>query len=163
MSNNNNIISIDREIIIRTNLDGYSYYTYDGTNEEFLLESIKYNNYDMFKKCIDIGINGTDSNYKCYILNIISSICRKSNRLEFIKYLLEQESHINSNYSISDILEDACLYKNLDIVRFLVQSKFDLIEMFDKILLTHTFSESNIKILRDIINENYSVKPCCKK
>jgi ankyrin repeat protein len=159
MSNNN-----DREIIIGTDLDDYSYYTYDGTNENLLLESIKYNNYDMFKKCIDIGINETDdSNYKHYILNSISSICRKPNRLEFIKYLLEQESHINSNYSISDILEDACVYMNLDIVRLLVQSKFDIIEMFDKVQLNYAFSKSNIKILKDIMNENYSIKPCCKK
>jgi ankyrin repeat protein len=143
--------------------DEEQYYTYNAENEPFLIKSINSNDCDLFKKHIDIGINGTDSNYKCYILNIIWRICIVPNRLEFIKYLLEQESHINSNYSISNILEDACVYENLDIVRFLVQHNCNIIETFDKILLEHTFSESYVKILRDIMNENYFVKPCCKK
>jgi ankyrin repeat protein len=141
-------------------------------NEKNLIKTIFDNDFNEFKRIIELSL---DPN----IINIVDHDCGSSlinfacseGRLKFVEYLIEKGVDVNGDcygqtafesawhsidynnfpITISDVV-------NIDILRLLLQHGVSPIEDFEDILYT----EKETEIIQSIMNENYSVKPCCK-
>jgi ankyrin repeat protein len=132
-------------------------------NENNLIQTIFGNDFNEFKRIIDSSL---DPN----IINIVDHDCGSSlinfacseGRLKFIEYLIEKGVDVNKScYGTTPfwtIYRDLSFSDGIDITRLLIQNGAVPLESD-----LDFFKEDEIKILRDIMNENYFVKPCCKK
>jgi ankyrin repeat protein len=133
-------------------------------NENNVIEAIFKNDFEEFKRIIESSL---DPN----IINIVDHDCGSSlinfacseGRLKFIEYLIEKGVDVNESCYGSTPFWAMCrgdlsFSDGIDITRLLIQNGAVLLE--DDL---EFFKEDENKILRDIMNENYFVKPCCKK
>jgi ankyrin repeat protein len=126
-------------------------------DENKLFQSIYENNFENFKNLIESGmdINTVDHYYRHNIMNLI---CQED-KIEFINYLIEKGINVNKPCYGTSPLQLACIESNFDTIRILIQNGADPITNVED----YACSETEVVIIKDIMNENYFVKPCCKK
>jgi hypothetical protein len=125
-------------------------------NEKSIIKSIQDNDYNKFVNLINLLIVFE----KTIIMHFA---CKTQNRLEFVKYLfLKRDFDVNNRICYFTFLENAVEHMNFDVIRFLVQKGAYIIENVDEFLYTYSFSKIEKNIVKNIMNENYFVKPCKK-
>jgi hypothetical protein len=146
--------------------------------EIFIISYIHSGDFNKFKDLVDQSLCN-DYLSKVSKASILNIACKIHNRLKFVRYLIvEQGFDINSVYNGHTPLKIACIHMNFCVIRLLINEGADPIENLDVFLeniynVIHFYKcylrddscecLDKIEMLKNILNENYSVKPCCKK